>query len=89
MIMPVVYFNLVMGIIGSLQVFTQVFVMTGGTDGEPAQSTLFYAIYLFSNAFIELRMGYACAMAWVLFCIIALLTLLATKALQERLSHVR
>ena len=89
MLMPVVYFNLVMGIIGALQTFTQVFIMTGGTEGAPAQSTLMYAPYLFATAFFDLRMGYASALAWVLFCIIALLTLLATKALQERMSHVR
>jgi multiple sugar transport system permease protein len=89
MIMPVVYFNLVMGIIGSLQIFTQVFVMTGGTEGQPAQSTLFYTPYLFATAFFDLRMGYASAMAWVLFCIIGLLTLAATKVLQKRLSHLR
>jgi multiple sugar transport system permease protein len=89
MLMPVVYFNLVMGIIGALQTFTQVFVMTGGTEGTPAQSTLMYAPYLFATAFFDLRMGYASALAWVLFCIIALLTLLATKALQERMRHVQ
>ena len=89
MIMPVIYFNLVMGIIGALQTFTQVFIMTGGTMGDPAQSTLMYAPYLFSTAFFDLRMGYASALAWVLFCIIALLTLLATKALKERISHVQ
>jgi multiple sugar transport system permease protein len=89
MIMPVVYFNLVMGIIGSLQVFTQVFIMTGGTEGQPAQSTLFYATYLFSTAFYDFRMGYASAMAWVLFCIIALLTVFATKVLQKKISYAR
>ena len=89
MIMPVVYFNLVMGIIGSLQIFTQAFVMTGGTEGQPAQSTLFYAPYLFATAFLDLRMGYASALAWVLFCIIALLTVFATKMLKERISYVR
>jgi multiple sugar transport system permease protein len=83
MITPVIYFNLVMGIIGSLQVFTQAYIMTGGTDGQPARSTLLYAPYLFSTAFYDLRMGYASAMAWVLFCIIALLTFLATKALEK------
>ena len=89
MIMPVVYFNLVMGIIGSLQTFTQVFIMTGGTEGQPAQSTLFYTPYLFATAFLDLRMGYASAMAWVLFCLIALFTVFATKALQKRISYVR
>jgi len=89
MIMPVVYFNLVMGIIGALQVFTQVFIMTDGTNGSPAQSTLMYAPYLFATAFFDLRMGYASALAWVLFVIIALMTLLATKALQEKINQVR
>jgi multiple sugar transport system permease protein len=89
MIMPVVYFNLIMGIIGSLQIFTQVYIMTGGTEGQPARSTLFYTPYLFSTAFFDLRMGYACAMAWVLFCIIALLTILATKALKKRIDLAR
>jgi multiple sugar transport system permease protein len=89
MLMPVVYFNLVMGIIGALQTFTQVFIMTDGTNGSPAQSTLMYAPYLFATAFFDLRMGYASALAWVLFCIIALLTLLATKAMKERIEQVR
>jgi multiple sugar transport system permease protein len=89
MLMPVVYFNLFMGIIGALQVFTQVFIMTNGVQGDPAQSTLMYAPYLFSTAFFDLRMGYASALAWVLFCLIALLTLLATRALRERISHVQ
>jgi len=89
MIMPVVYFNLIMGIIGSLQVFTQVFVMTGGTDGAPARSTLFYTPYLFATAFYDLRMGYASAMAWVLFCIIALLTVLATRAVKNRINYAK
>ncbi len=89
MLMPVIYFNLVMGIIGALQTFTQVFIMTGGTDGTPAQSTLMYATYLFGTAFFKLRMGYASALAWVLFCIIAALTLLATRALKERISQVQ
>jgi multiple sugar transport system permease protein len=89
MIMPVVYFNLVMGIIGSLQTFTQVFIMTDGTNGTPAQSTLLYTPYLFSTAFFDFRMGYACAMAWVLFCIIALLTFLATRVLAKRITYAR
>jgi multiple sugar transport system permease protein len=89
MITPVIYFNLVMGIIGSLQVFTQVYIMTGGTDGAPARSTLFYTPYLFATAFFDLRMGYASAMAWVLFCIIALLTVLATKSLQNRIHYAK
>lgn len=70
-ISPVIFFNVVLGIIGTFQYFTQTFIMT---NGGPANSTLFYALYLFQNAFAYFRMGYACAMAWVLF----LLTLAAT-----------
>jgi multiple sugar transport system permease protein len=87
MISPVIYFNLIMGIIGSLQVFSQVFVMTGGADGAPARSTLFYALYLFSTAFYDLRMGYASAMAWILFLLIVGLTLLATKLSEKRVHY--
>lgn len=68
-ISPVVFFNLILGVIGTFQYFTQAFVMTGanGTVGGPANATLFYALYLYQNAFQYFRMGYACAMAWVLF----------------------
>ena len=86
MISPVIYFNLIMGIIGALQTFTTVFVMTGNADGNPARSTLLYALYLFSTAFYDLRMGYASAMAWLLFVLIVALTLLATK-LTEKWIH--
>ncbi|MBU0677606.1 MAG: sugar ABC transporter permease [Verrucomicrobia bacterium] len=78
MISPVIYFNLIMGIIGSLQVFAQPFIMLGG--GGPDRSALFYAVYLYQNAFEYRQMGYACAMAWVLFLIILLLTWVATRS---------
>lgn len=64
MLSPVIFFNLIMGVIGTFQYFTQTFVMT---NGGPANSTLFYALYLFQNAFQFFRMGEACAMAWILF----------------------
>jgi multiple sugar transport system permease protein len=92
-ISPVLYFNLIMGIIGALQVFTQVFVIAGGTgnispfEGAPARSTLFYTIYLFSTAFNDLRMGYASALAWVLFVVVLGLTLLATKLAGNRVHY--
>jgi multiple sugar transport system permease protein len=73
-ISPVIFFNLILGVIGTFQYFTQAFLMTGVPPGGPANSTLFYALYLFQNAFTYFRMGYASAMAWVLF----LLTLGAT-----------
>ena len=87
MISPVIYFNLIMSIIGTLQTFTTVFVMTGNADGNPARSTLLYALYLFSTAFYDLRMGYASAMAWLLFVLIVALTLAATKLTEKRIHY--
>ena len=78
MISPVIYFNLIMGIIGSLQVFAQAYIMLGG--GGPNRSALFYAVYLYQNAFDYRQMGYACAMAWMLFVIILFLTWVATRS---------
>jgi multiple sugar transport system permease protein len=71
MISPALFFMLVMGVIGSLQVFTQAYLMT---SGGPLDSTLFYVLYLFREAFEALHMGYASAMAWVLFVFILALT---------------
>lgn len=69
MITPTILFNLVMGLIGAFQYFTQVYVMTAG-KGTPADTTMFYALYMYKNAFNYLRMGYASAMAWLLFLVI-------------------
>jgi len=71
MISPTMFFMVVMGIIGSLQVFTQAYLMT---QGGPVNSTLFYVLHLYREAFENLHMGYACAMAWVLFVVILLIT---------------
>ena len=65
-----------MGIIGALQVFTEAYVMT---EGGPKYATLFYMLYLYQNAFEFLKMGYASALAWVLFAYILLLTLLVLR----------
>ena len=70
---PITFFNTVIGIIGSFQVFTSVFIMTNGT-GSPQHSTLFYVLYLYQNAFDFFRMGYAASLAWVLFLIILVFT---------------
>lgn len=66
MLSPILLFNLIMGLIGFFQYFTQVYVITNGTGG-PQDATLFYALRLFNAAFIDFKMGYASAMAWVLF----------------------
>lgn len=68
---PVLFFTLIMGLITSLQYFSQAYVMT---SGGPGNSTRFFAFYLFDNAFQYFRMGYASAMAWILFLVIVLLT---------------
>ena len=81
MISPVLYFNLIMGIIGSLQVFANAYIMLGG--GGPNRSALFYTVYLYQNAFDYRQMGYASAMAWVLFLIILFLTWVATRTTRK------
>lgn len=77
MVSPVIFFNLVMGIIGALQTFTQAFIMTGG---GPREATYFYMLHLYNNAFQWLKMGYAAALAWVLFFYILFLTLLVIRS---------
>ena len=80
---PVIFYNLVIGIIGTFQYFTEVYVITATADtglGGPLESTLFYNVYLYSNAFRYLNMGYASALAWVLFLIVLVLTLLVFRS---------
>ena len=73
MLSPVIFFQLIMGIIHAMQIFTQAFIMT---NGGPANASLFYMLYLYRQAFQYFNMGYASALAWVLFVCILLLTLL-------------
>ncbi len=73
---PIIFFNLVMSIIGTFQVFTSAFVMTAG---GPVNATLFYVLYLYREAFQSFRMGYASALAWVLFIIIMIFTGIQVK----------
>jgi multiple sugar transport system permease protein len=68
---PVIFFNLVMGVIGSFQVFTSAFIMT---SGGPQNATLFSVLYIYQDAFQNFRMGYAALMAWVLALIILFFT---------------
>ncbi len=71
MLSPVIFFNLVMGVIQAFQYFSQAYIMT---QGGPENSTSFYALYLFYRAWRYMDMGYASAMSWVLFLIIMLVT---------------
>ena len=72
MLSPVIFFNFIIAIILSFQVFTQAYVMTGGGPGD---ATRFYVLYLFNQAFDLYQMGYASAMAWLLLIIVLVLTL--------------
>ena len=78
MLSPVLFFTMIIGVIGAFQYFAQAYVITPG--GQPGDSTLFYALYLFFNAFGYLRMGYASAQAWILFLVIMLVTLLMFRS---------
>src|SRR5205085_40194 len=73
MLSPYILFNLIIGVIGTMRIFDEAFVMT---RGGPNDATLFYAYHLFRQAFQFFRMGYASALAWILFVIILVLTLL-------------
>ncbi|CAM3629702.1 carbohydrate ABC transporter permease [Occultella aeris] len=70
---PVIFYNLVTGVIGTFQVFNQAYIMT---SGGPNNSTLFYIYYLYTQAFTDSQMGYASALAWVLFLIVLIITAL-------------
>ncbi|MFJ8954331.1 carbohydrate ABC transporter permease [Streptomyces sp. NPDC102381] len=75
MLSPVVFFNLVLEVINSFQVFTPAFAVSGG-EGGPADSTLFYTLYLYERGFTASHMGYASAMAWLLLIAIGVVTLI-------------
>lgn len=77
MMTPIIFYNFVMAIINSMQIFTQAYIMT---DGGPANATYFYALMVYDNAFKQSRMGYSAAMSWIFFVIIAVLTLLVFKS---------
>ena len=80
MLSNVTFFNLVIGIIGALQVFAEPFVLTNGT-GSPNNATLLLPLYLYRVAFTYLEMGYASAIAWVVFAITLVLTVLVFRSL--------
>jgi multiple sugar transport system permease protein len=84
MVTPVIFYNLVMGMIGAFQYFTQVYVIgsANANVGGPARATLFYNLYLYQNAFRYFDMGYASAMAWVLLLIVLVLTALVFRSSQ-------
>ncbi len=77
MLTPTIFFNLVLSVISTFQTFTSAFV---ATDGGPLDSTLFYVLYLFRQAFQYFNMGYASALAWILFLLILVLTLVIVRS---------
>lgn len=81
---PVIFFNLIMGIIGSFQVFTAGYLLT---DGGPQNATLFYVLYLYRQGFEYLDMGYAATLAWILFFIIVALTLVVFRGIGGRIYY--
>ncbi|MEI0739448.1 sugar ABC transporter permease [Paenibacillus sp. JTLBN-2024] len=82
---PIILFQLIMGLIGAFQIFYGILYSGGRKSGQrqlarrPGQSLLFYAVNLYQEAFIHLKMGYASALAWILFIIVMLITLLVLK----------
>ena len=80
MMTPTIFFNLVMGLINSFQVFETAYIATGG---GPLNATLFYLLHLYNEGFQDFEMGYASALAWFLFIIILLLTLLLFRSGQS------
>ncbi len=81
---PIILFQLIMGLIGAFQIFTESYILAGGKSvsgsiGGPDQSLLFYAVNLYQEAFMNLKMGYASALAWILFIIVMAITLVLLK----------
>jgi multiple sugar transport system permease protein len=70
LISPVIFFNLLMNIVGAFQAFNTAYVVSNGTGG-PADSTLFYTLYLYQRGFVDFDMGYASALGWVLLLVVA------------------
>jgi multiple sugar transport system permease protein len=70
---PIIFFNVLLETVNAFQAFTPAFIVSGGTGG-PADSTLFYTLYLYQEGFSSFRFGYASAMAWVLLAVVAIVT---------------
>lgn len=89
LIAPITLFNLIIGVIGTFQYFAQAYVLSadagavGSALGAPLNSTLFYSVYLYQQAFVYLKMGYASAQAWVLFIIIMICTILMLRVSEQ------
>ena len=92
MLSPYIFFNLIMGTIGALQTFETAYILGntgGGQTTGPDDSLLMPVVYLFNNAFQYFKMGYASALAWILFIIILGLATLVSSSFSERWVHSR
>ena len=81
MMTPVIFYELVLSLIATFQYFTEAYVASNGSGG-PVRSTLFYNLYLYQNAFKYFDMGYASSMAWILFIVVLVLTILVFRSSQ-------
>ena len=81
---PIIFFNLIMGVIDSFQVFTPAFIIT---KGGPLNSTNFFMFHLYKQAFSFFKMGYASALSWVLFIIILVMTLMISRSSRNRVFY--
>jgi multiple sugar transport system permease protein len=79
MLSPIVFFNVLLETVNAFQAFTPAFIVSGGSGG-PADSTLFYTLYLYQEGFTSFKFGYASAMAWVLLVVVAIVTALMFRA---------
>lgn len=79
MITPVIFFDVVTSLIGGFQIFQEAYVMSSNGEGGPANSLLFYNLYMWRQAFENFNMGYAMAMSWILFIIVFILTMINLK----------
>lgn len=82
MISPIIFYTIIINIIGYFQYFAEAWVLTAtreGAAGGPANSILFYSMYLYQNAFQQFKMGYASAQAWILFLIVLVATVLVFR----------
>ena len=78
MISPIIFYNLTLSLIGTFQYFTQAYIISNGR-GDPNGATMFYNLYLYKTAFAFLDMGYGATLAWMMFIVVLLLTVLLFK----------
>ena len=71
---PVLFFTLIISVVGSIQIFAQPRILFGDSEGNVPNASLMYMMYLFNNAFAYFKMGYASALAWILFLVILVIT---------------